>query len=137
MTFIHGRHTFVSINAVNLSTFTKTTSFEDGVATHDVTTYSPTRTRKSYASGLGDGKITISGVYDDTATGPRATLKPLMVAGAPVAFVFQPEGVGSGKPQSVVDVIVTSYNESSSVDDMIQWTSELQMTGDLVETDQA
>lgn len=137
MAFVHGRHTFVSLDAVNLSTFTKQTSFEDSTSTHDLTTYGPTRTRKSYGAGLGDGKVTISGVYDDGAAGPRATIKSLKAAGDPVEFIFQPEGAGAGKPQSVVDVIVASYNESSSVDDYIQWTAELQMTGDLDETDQA
>jgi hypothetical protein len=136
MAVTHGKHTFVSLDAVDLSTFTKSTSFEDSTDTHDSTTYGPTRTRKSYVAGLGDGKITISGVYDSSATGPRATIKPLKAAGDPVEFIFQPEGVGSGKPQSVVDVVISSYNESSAVDDLIQWTAELQMTGDLDETDQ-
>lgn len=137
MAFTHGKNTFVSLNGVNLSTFTKQTSFEDSTSVHDVTTYGPTRTRKSKAAGLGDGKITISGVYDDSATGPRLTIKPLKAAGNSVAFIFQPEGVGAGKSQSIVNVIIASYNESSSVDDMIQWTAELEMTGDLNETDQA
>lgn len=136
MAFTHGKNTFVSLNAVNLSTFTKQTSFEDSTSVHDVTTYGPTRTRKSKQAGLGDGKITISGVYDDGATGPRLTIKPLKAAGTAVPFVFQPEGVGTGKSQSVVSVIIASYNESSSVDDMIQWTAELEMTGDLNEADQ-
>jgi hypothetical protein len=136
MPFVHGKNTFVSLDAVDLSTFTKSTSFEDSTSVHDVTTYGPTRARKSKAAGLGDGKATISGVYDSSATGPRATIKPLKAAGESVEFVFQPEGVGAGKPQSVVNVIIASYNESSSVDDMIQWTCELEMDGDLDETDQ-
>lgn len=137
MSFVHGKNTFVSLNAVNLSTFTKTTTFEDSTSTHDVTTYGPTRKRKSFVSGLGEGKVTIAGVYDDGAAGPRGTIKPLKAAGAAVEFIFQPEGAGTGKAQSVVDVIVASYNESAAVDDMIQWTAELTMTGDLDETDQS
>jgi hypothetical protein len=136
MTVIHGRHTKITIDAVDLSTYTKTTSFEDSVSMHDTTTYGPTRERKSYEAGLGDGKITIAGQHNNAAGGPRATLKPLMAAKEAVAFVFQPEGTGTGKQQSLVDVFVMSYNESDAVDDIIQWTAELQMTGDLDEDNQ-
>lgn len=137
MSFVHGRKTKIMVNAVDLSIYTKTTSFEDSVTTHDITTYGPTRERKSYSAGLGDGKITISGTHNNAAAGPRATLKPLMVAKAEVPFVFMPEGTGTGKQQSLVSVIVMSYNESSPVDDMIQWTAELQMSGDLTEANQS
>lgn len=134
MTFIHGKGTVVTIDGSDLSAFTKTTSFEDSTDTHDTTTYG--QPRKTYASGLGDGKVTISGVYDDSATGPRAVLKALKAAGTAVTFVYQPEGVGSGLAESSVSVLVASYNESSPVDDMVSWTAELQMTGALTETDQ-
>jgi len=133
--FVHSKHTVVTLDGVNLSAFTKTTSFEDSTSVHDTTTYG--KDRKTYAAGLGDGKITISGTADDTVTGPRAVIKPIKAAGTAVPFVFQPFGVGNGKAQSTVDVIVTSFNESSPVDDMVQWTAELQMSGDLDETAQA
>ena len=134
MAFRHGRHTVVKVNAVDLSASTNMTDFDDGIDTHDVTCYGATRKAKS--SGLGDGKVTISGVSDDGATGPRATLKPLMAAGTAVPFLFQPEGTGSGKTQSSVSVIVSSYKESAPVADMIKWSCELEMTGALNETDQ-
>lgn len=133
-TFVHSKLTVVKLNAVDVSNLTKTTSFEDSTATHDTTTYG--NARKVYSSGLGDGKITIGGTSATGVTGSRAIMKPLKAAGEPVPFVFQPHGVGAGKEQSTVDVLITSYNESSPVDDMVQWTAELQMTGDLDETAQ-
>jgi hypothetical protein len=135
MAFKHGQDTVVKLNAVDLSAFTNTTSFGDETETHEVTCYG--NSRKRYSAGLGDGKVTIGGVYDDGASGPRATIKPLKAAGTAVAFIFQPEGTGAGKAQSTVDVIIKSYNESAPVGDMISWTAELQMDGDLDETDQS
>lgn len=129
MTFVHGRHTKVTINAIDLSTFTKTTSWEGSVATHNTTTYGPTREDESFAAGLGTGKITISGVYDDGVAGPDAILEPLMNAKAAIEFVLMVKGAGTGLPQKSCDVIVTSFNASDPVDDMVQWTSELQRTG--------
>jgi hypothetical protein len=135
MAFRHGKDTVVKLNAVDLSAFTNSTSFGDETEAHDTTTYG--RDRKTYHAGLGDGKITIGGVYDDGAAGPRGTIKPLKAAGTAVTFLFQPEGTGAGKAQSSVSVIIISFNESAPVADMISWTCELQMTGVLNEADQA
>lgn len=129
MTFVHGRKTKITIDGDDLSAFTKTTSWEGSVTTHDVTTYGPTREDTEFAAGLGTGKITISGVYDDGATGPDAVLEPLMNAKAAVAFVFQPKGTGTGLPQKTCNVIVSSFNFSDPVDNMVQWTADLQRTG--------
>lgn len=136
MAFVHGKNTFVSYAGNDLSSFTKSTDFNDGVETHDVTTYGPTRTRKSYQAGLGDGKITLKGVHDNGPTCPRRVLKPLMQAGTLGTFLFRPEGTGSGRTQSSVQALVSAYNESDPVDDMVQWTAELQMSGDISDADQ-
>lgn len=134
--FIHGKNTFVSVNAVNLSAFTSSTDFNDGVAIHKVTTYGPTRERESKAAGLGDGKISLKGTHDDGLTSPRKVLKALMAAKLEVPFLLRHQGTGVGKPQAAVNVIVAAYNESLPVDNMIMWTAELEMSGDLNEADQ-
>jgi hypothetical protein len=134
MTFIHGKDTFISLNGSNLSTYTKSTDFTDTTDTHDVTTYG--NSRKRYKAGLGDGTITIGGIHDDGVAGPRAIIKPLKAIGDPVQFIFRPEGTGGGKPQSIVNVVISSYKESDPVDDVITWEAELQMDGTLNEADQ-
>lgn len=134
MAFRHGKDTVVKVNGVDLSEFSNSTAFNDETEANETTTYG--RNRKTYMGGLGDGKITLQGVYDDGAAGPRATLKPLKDAGNAVPFILQPEGTGSGKAQSSVSVIITAFNESLPVGDVIAWTCEMQMTGPLDETDQ-
>lgn len=136
MSFTHGRKTFCSLDGEDLSTFTKTTSWEGSVTTHNVTTYAPDREDEEYAAGLGTGKITISGVYDDGATGPDAIIEPLMNSKAVVEFILQVKGTGAGKPQKKCDVVVASFNLSDPVDDMIQWTAELQRSGSVDRTAQ-
>jgi hypothetical protein len=132
---IHGRHTVVTIDGVDISGFTDNTEFSDGVDTHDTTTYGASR--KRYDSGLGDGTISIGGTHSNETGNPRSVLKPMMAAGLAVEFVYRPDGTGSGKPQSAVNVIVKSYKDSSPVANMVKWTCELQMTDDLNEADQA
>lgn len=135
MAFTHGRLTVIKINGSDISAFSDNTEENDGVDTHDVTTYGAAR--KAYAAGLGDGMFTISGTHDNTAQGPRSVIKPLMAAGNAVPFVFRPEGTGSGLPEETVNVIVKSYKQTNAVADMVKWSAELQMTGALVEIDQA
>lgn len=136
MTNVHGKLTVVKLNGVDYSQYSNSTDFKDGVETHETTTYG--KSRKTYSSGLGDGTVSVGGFYDTTkVTGPRGLFKPLMAAGEPVEFIYRPEGTGTGKAQSRVDVLVQSFEESSPVGDMVTWTAELQMTGTLDEADQA
>lgn len=134
MTFIHGKDTVVTLNASDISAFTNSTDFEDNTTVHLTTCYGASRETKK--AGLGDGQVTLKGIYDDGASGPRGIIKPLKAAGTAVTFIFRPEGTGSGKAQSSVSVVVESFKESAPVNDMISWECVLQMTGALTETDQ-
>lgn len=135
MANIHGKNTVVLLNGVDYSEFSNSTDFKDATDAHENTTYG--RNRKTYHAGLGDGTVSVGGFYDNTvSSGPRNLFKPLKAAGTAIEFTYRPEGTGAGKPQSRVDVIITTFEESSPVGDMVTWTSELQMTGDLDETPQ-
>ena len=74
-------------------------------------------------------------MYDNTAmTGPRAAVQASL--GATVAFKYRPEGVGTTKPESSCQVVVTSYEESVPVADMVTWAAELQISGAVTTTAQ-
>jgi hypothetical protein len=126
----------VTIDGDNISEYTTSTTFNRSVDTHDVTGYG--KTSKVYTAGLKDGTVTIEGFYDATAsTGSRVVLQPLFDARTNVTFVYKPEGTGTGKPQNSCSVVVTAYNESAPVADMITWTAELQISGDVTTTAQS
>lgn len=133
MAFTHSKNTVVLLDDNDISAFTNSTTYNRSADSHEVTTYG--KNSKVYNGGLKDGTVTIGGLYDDGATGPRAVIQPLL--GTVVEFVFRPEGTGTGKPEDTVNVLVTAYNESSPVADQIQWTAELQMSDDVVSADQA
>lgn len=130
----HGKDTVVIFNGTDISQYTNTTSREDETAVHKTTGYGAAR--EQYQSGLGDGTFTIGGVYNDAIGGPSAVIKPAKKAGLPVPFIYRPEGTGSGKAQDSVQVIVKTFNVSSPVADNVTWTSELQMTGTLDDSNQ-
>lgn len=135
----HGKTTNVKVNSVDISVHTRNTEWKHTGDTHDVTTYKEddTDTAKEYIAGLTDGTVTISGVYDtDVTTGPAKVLEPLL-GGAAVPFAYAVEGIGTGKPLRSCNVIVSSYNETSPVADLVTWTSDLQITGMVTPTTQA
>jgi hypothetical protein len=132
MAFLHGKNTVTIINAVDISQYTNQCSMTDETAMHKITCFGASR--DSYQTGLGDGSFTIGGYSNDAAGGPRRTVKPLKAAGTSVLFLYRPEGTGSGKAQSSVQVFIKTYNESSPVADNYTWTAELQMSGTLTET---
>lgn len=132
MAQVHGKGTYVSLDGDDLSTFTNSTTYNRSADSHDTTTYG--KNSKVYQGGLKDGTCTIAGIYESGATGPNAVINPIL--GTVVPFIYRPEGTGSGKPEHAVDVLVTAYNESAPVADMIQWTAELQLSDDVAITSQ-
>lgn len=133
MTFVHGKDTYISVNSVDLSAFTNTSEFTRTGDSHDVTTYG--KNDHVYQGGLGDGKFTMGGTYDNGATGPRDTLEPLV--GTVTTVVRRVEGTGSGKPQDSFSALLTSYVESSPVADMVAWSAEFQLSDAVTSTNQA
>jgi len=133
MTFVHGRLTVITLNAVDLSAFTNTSSFERESDEHDVTCYGATD--HVVQGGLGKGAASMGGIYDNGATGPRDTIEPLI--GTVVTLIRKPEGTGSGLPQDSVSVLVKKYVESSPVADMVSWSCEMTLAGAVTSTNQS
>lgn len=130
MAFVHGRDAVVTLNAVDLSTFTNKVEFSREAEAHDTTAFG--KDSKTYAGGLRDAKVSMEGTYDNGVAGPEAVIQPLL--GATVPFIYKPEGTGVGLPIRTVTVVVTSYKESTEVANMIKWTCEMQCSDDVTLT---
>lgn len=130
-TFVHAKHTYASLGAVDISTYTNTTEWEDQADDHDLTMYGADS--KVFKGGLTFGKVSIGGKYDSTAvTGIRAAIKAKV--GDNVAYILRPEGTGTGKPQDTVDVLIKSLKTTLPVADYVAWTAELIFSGDITST---
>lgn len=131
MAFVHGKGTAVTIDGDDLSAFSNSVTFGRTAETHDVTTFG--KNSKVYAAGLKDGTASIEGIYDNTAlTGPGAVLRPL-VGADPVVLVYMVEGDTVGKPTATVNVLVTGYEESAAVADMVMFSASLQLSDDIAD----
>lgn len=132
MAFVHGKNTVITLNAVDLSAFTNTSTFTRGADSHDVTCYG--KNDHCFSGGLGNNSGSMGGVYDNGTSGPRDTIEPLV--GTVVTLTRKPEGTGSGLPLDTVSVLVTSYVETSPVADMVSWSCEFQCSDAVASTNQ-
>lgn len=138
--FVHGKDTYVSLDAVDISEWTNSSEFSEKAETHNVTMYggpkyADGRKPNVYSGGLVDATFKASGVYDATATTGTSVLRPLL--GTTVELIRRPLGTGTGKPEQTVDVLLTDVTITSPVADMVTWSIEGQCSGVIAETSQA
>jgi hypothetical protein len=134
VSFVHGKSAVFKIGSTDLSAYTNSIEVKRAADSHDITAYGATG--HAYQGGLTDGTLSVSGIYDDGDTSyPRQLLGDAL--GTSVAWVFRAEGTGSTNPEVDGNGIVTSYEESAPVADMITWAAEIQITGAVNTGDQS
>lgn len=132
----HSKNMVVIVDSTDVSTYCQESEFGRKRSTHDVTGYGANSISRS--AGLRDGTYKIGGTYDSTAvTGPRAKLEPLIDSDDPVTVQRRPEGTGSGLPQDSFSAFVTDYSETAPYNDMIKWSADFDISGDVTTTAQA
>jgi hypothetical protein len=134
MAKVHGKDGEVEVGANDISPHCNSIEWEESADVHDTTCFGATGHTKQ--GGLTDGKVSVKGIYDNTATtGPRDSVKA--IKGTTVTFTYRPEGTGTGKPEDTCSVVVSSYKESTPVDDMISWEAEFEISGAVTSSDQS
>lgn len=133
VTFVHAKDTYISVDGDDLSAFTNTSELDREADEHDVTCYGADA--HDYEGGLLNGTGSLSGIYDSTANGPRGVLRPLL--GTKVTVVRRPEGTGTGKPQDSVTALIRRYVETNPVADMVAWSCEIRLCGNVTSTTQS
>jgi hypothetical protein len=133
MTLIHGKSAVVTIATNDISPYTNSVELKRAGDSHDITCFGATG--HAYQGGLTDGTLSLKGVYDSgtAATIPRKAFQGNL--GASLAFVYEAAGAGSGNPKVAGSGILTAYEESAPVADMVTWSAELQITGAVTTTD--
>jgi hypothetical protein len=133
MTATHGKDYYVSVDAIDLTEFVKTSNWEVNPDVHDIT--GSGTDDKRHRGGQIARTFTMGGWFDsDLTTGPGALEE---LAAQTVPFVRRPQGVGTGKPQQACDVVVGKYVESQKNDDVMQWTCDFTVDGAVTATTQA
>lgn len=128
----HSKYTVIIIDGHDISTDCTDSTCEQSSGTEDNTTYG--KNAQVFDPTLLNSAFSCGGKYSDSATGPRAVLKPLV--GTKVPVQYRPEGTGSGLPQDEFDAVITKYTETAPVAGYRLWTLETQPSDEWDSSDQ-
>lgn len=127
-TFRHGKNTVVLIDQYDLSGYYKESTTSRSVETSDTTAFG--NSAKTYISGLKDGTMNLSGMFDGS-TGAVDEIMAAALGGADNTVTVQLEGNVVGTIAHMLATQETSYEVSSPVGDVVSVTSQLQADGGL------
>jgi len=128
-TFRHGKSTVFKVdnNAGTLTDISNTltdVSFPQSVDTAETSTFGSSA--KSYVVGLTDSTLSVSGNFDATVD---AHLAAIVGKADSVSFEYGPEGSTAGMVKYTGEALLTSYEKSGAVGDVVSYSAEFQVTG--------
>lgn len=130
---VHGRNAQITIGTNDFSPYASSITLEAGNDVHDITTYGNTAHR--YLAGLTDGKLTVGGFWNVTATvGSEVVIWPLIGDSDGAAFVYGPNGSTTGNVKYTGTLILDNYTVSSPVADMVTFQAQFKIDGAVTKT---
>ena len=128
-TFRHGKSTVFKVdnNAGSLTDISNTltdVSFPQSVDTAETSTFGSSA--KAYVVGLTDSTLSISGNFDATVD---AHLAAIVGKADSVSFEYGPEGSTAGFVKYTGEALLTSYEKSGAIGDVVTYSAEFQVTG--------
>jgi hypothetical protein len=127
MPYRHGKNTKVLVGGYDLSAYFNEASVSEMVETGETTTFGTSA--KTYITGLTDGTVSISGMFDGATGAVDAVLSSVLGSDTAVVFSVAPEGLAITRRLYAGESRATSYEISSPVADVVSVSGELQVTG--------
>jgi hypothetical protein len=128
-TFTHGKATVFKVDnsggtLTDISNVLTDVSFPQTVETAETTSFGSNA--KTYIVGLSDATISVSGNFDVTVD---AHLIAVLGQAATLSFEYGPEGAATSDAKYTGECILTSYEKSGAVGDVVTFSAEFQVTG--------
>ena len=127
MAFRHGKNAKVLVGGYDLSAYFNEASVSEMVETGETTTFGTSA--KTYITGLTDGTVSISGLFDGATGAVDTVLAGVLGSDTAVVFSVAPEGLAITRRLYAGESRATSYEISSPVADVVSVSGELQVTG--------
>jgi hypothetical protein len=124
MAFKHGSFAVMIVNSVDVSTYLSEANLDVSLDTSEVTTLGSID--KSYIQGLGDGKFSLSGLFDKTFQDAMLSIRAGRVA---VTFEYRPQGTGTGLAKVTGSCVITGMKFGTGVGDAGKLDVDFQATG--------
>jgi predicted secreted protein len=128
-TFVHGKSTDFELDDTSgtsrsLANTLTSVDFPETIDTAETTAFGATS--RSYIVGLRSATISISGLWDSTVDGYIIGTEP-----ASRSFIFGPAGSTGGNVKYTGEAILTNYSISNPVGDVVTYSIDLQVTGNV------
>ena len=128
-TFRHGKSTVFKVDnsggsLTDISNTLTDVSFPRSVDTAETSAFGDAA--KTYIVGLSDATVSVSGNYDATVD---AHLAGVLGQAATLSFEYGPEGSTSTFVKYTGECILTSYEKSGAIGDVVTYSAEFQVTG--------
>lgn len=123
-TFAHGKNVNVFVNEYDFSTYFNDVSASSTVETAEVSAFGSSA--KEYIVGLLDGTVSLSGMFDGTATGTDVVFSTVLGSTTKQNVIVAPSGHSNGATAIVLEADDTSYEVSGAVADVVQTSAEFQ-----------
>jgi hypothetical protein len=127
MAFRHGKSTALWYNGANLTSYLNEASVSQDVETAETTAFG--NDAKTYITGLKDGTLSGSGMFDGSAGAVDETLSGVIGATAADVVTLAPDGPVAGRRAYSLQARETSYEISSPVSDVVSISLEVQADG--------
>lgn len=129
MAFVHGKSAVFKLDDSggtlrDISAYLDDISFPQPVETAETTTFGASS--KTYIVGLKDSTVSLSGKWDSTLDGYVA---PALGQAATLSFEYGPAGSTGGNVKYSGEAIITSFDVSAPIGDVVTVSIELQVTG--------
>jgi hypothetical protein len=131
---IHSKLTVVKLDTsggvlTDISTYCREVQMPRELDLLNVTTFGATS--KAFLSGFADGTVTMSGPWTRAQDQMFTAIFDAFRAGtlASVSFEYGPEGADTGDVKHSCELIMTSYEPGSDVEQEVEWSAEFQVTG--------
>lgn len=136
MAFVHGKSTVFKLDSaagslVDLSSYLDDVGFPQSIETGETTTFGVAGGSKTYVVGLNDRTISLAGKWDATVDQHFALVISGQADGsiASSSFEFGPAGSANGKVKYSGECLITSFEVSNPVGDVVTFSAECQVTG--------
>lgn len=127
MPFVHGKNSYVSVNAHDVSPYSNKVDFPRQADTAETSAFGTSD--KTYIPGLKGGTFSIEGLWDITLDGWLDE-----ILGTEIEIIYKPQGTGSGNVVYTFDAILNSYNPPAAIGDAVKYSAAFIITGAVVRT---
>lgn len=137
MAFVHGKSAVFKIDnssgtLTDISAYCDNIDFPQSVETAETTTFGTAS--KTYIVGLKDSTISVSGKWDGAVSAVDVTLAGTLGQAASLTFEYGPSGSTAGNVKYTGECYLTGYSVSAPVGDVVTFSADFQVTGNVTRT---